>query len=621
MTNERNDMLSGPVPPVIPGFSDFSLIATGSVFITWRARQDSIGREVLVRVLREGVSSDVGGHAMRIAKRLSILTVDGLERIITIGEDEAQPYLILEEVPGKTLSDLVEEKGVLPEEAILRVARRIASVLKAVSAKDSIVLRSLKPQNLHVDDDGNVMVSDFSLAIISGDPVDGPSIDDGNIIGTPQFFSPEQASGAMDIDCRADMYALGLVLYFLATRKTPFDGHDAYEVVELQAKGNLEDPRAINKDVSDDLAKFIARLAMKNPADRYADWDKVLEDLDRLQDKRGLVSSPAAESVSTVALTVPDRKPASANRKGGGQVKVPPRKKALATGSAVNPYGREEAAKAVAGSRHGGLHAFLWLLLLVWLGWLANCRMGNPLHLPPAYAPEVSFPVLDSFFASLLGDQEGAAGRPAPAPQVKPLAPEAVPEPAPVAVLPVVPESPVAPAPAPIAAPAPVAKPKAAAPTAPAWFDSVVAPLRKGDREGAKDAAMAAGTAEAGQVASLLSSLPSVDDVFATVLLRHKDEVVPIVYMGKERKITPVRREGDKLITRFQTADGTEKIVPIQLSKVSAEEKNRWLQNAETEAEHAAVAIEALKAGDHFSASLHANRAGALAPFLKAALK
>ena len=617
-------MNTEPTAPVIPGYSHFTFVNSGSVFTIWRAREDAIEREVDVKLISPDAPGEIAGHALRMAKRFSAFSIDGLERIFTIEENAANPYFVTEAMAPKTLADLVEKNGPMSEDAILRIARRITCVLKTLSAKEPIVLRSLKPQNLHVDESGSVKITDFSLAIVANDPVDGPVVDGGNIIGTPQFLSPEQASGAMDVDFRSDMYALGLVLYFLGTGKNPFEDHDVYEIIELQQNGTLEDPRALNKGLSDGFARLLARMTMKKREDRYQDWDKLREDIERLQDGRSCLMELENGASSTIALTVPDR---NENKKTESHPRKGPvvNKKTIAKAIAANPYGQDEANKVLKPSKYGQVKTLLWLLLVVWLGWLANCRMSNPLNLPEKFAPEIELPALDTLFEMILSPD--ASEKQAPAPVVRPVAPVPEPKPVPPATtegtpMPVEPvpedESKIAAVPG-----EPSQKPNAepAPPKAPSWNGPVVACLRKGDLNGAKAAAMAVGNTEAGKIASFLGSIPDVDEVFVSILMKHKGKVVPIVYLGKERKISPLRREGDTLQTLFKMPDGSEKVVPIQLSKLTREEKFRWLQNAETDLEHAAVAIEALKAGDRGAAKIHVARSGILTPFLEAALK
>ena len=677
-------MSAEPLPPELSGYSNFTLVSVGSVFTVWRAREDSVGREVDIKVFSPGAPTQAIDHAIRMAKRLSAFSIDGLERIYSIDGDATVPYLVTETMPEMTLATLVHDKGVLPERHILRIASRIASVLKKITKQEPIVLRSLKPQNIHIDDSGDVKITDFSLAILANDIVDGITFDNGNIVGTPPFISPEQAACSPDIDTRSDMYSLGLILYFLATRKTPFEGRDPYQIVELQQKGNLEDPRALNKDLSDGFATLVSRLTMKKPEDRYANWDDLREDLERLEDGRSLATPLPAGARSTIALTVSDHpgdkapassepapafskekapvtssEPAPASSKEKAPVtssepapafskekapvtssqpapdaateKAPvtskatspkkivtgksktasgadasvKRKKLAQAAANINPYGDGESAKTpVKGNRFWGIQLLLWVLLLAWLLWLANSRSGNTiLHLPEALAPEIDFPALDGLFGF---DEKSSSDQ---------IAPEAVPASSSQ-------DSPQAFSEDDFASePSFQAPEEPDVPAVPAWETALVDALRAGDLESAKAAATDADDPAAGEIAEFISSLPGLDDLFVSMVMKQKGKKVPIVYMGKTRSVTPIEREGNAIKTYFKGADNAEAVISIPLDKLTMKEKMRWAHKAATPEEHAAVTIAAMKNKYLALAKFHAPHAGVLAPYLQQALQ
>jgi serine/threonine protein kinase len=175
-------------------------------------------------------------------------------------------YLVLEYVPGRSLTDLLAESGALPTARALFIARQVAEGLGAAHAA-GIVHRDLKPDNIMLIERGGtkdfVKVLDFGIAKVSAEG-EGPSSQLtrlGSVFGTPAYMSPEQASG-QPVDQRADLYALGLVLYEMIAGHAAFE---AEELVMLLAKQITEPPPPLPPAVDAGVAALVMRLLEKDP--------------------------------------------------------------------------------------------------------------------------------------------------------------------------------------------------------------------------------------------------------------------------------------------------------------------------------------------------------------------
>lgn len=628
--------------PQIQGFTDFELSSEGARFAVWSAHKTSLDRTVDVLVPADGVSDAQKAHLLRMARRIARLNSAALPQIYDIGGD-ASPYIVAEHFEAPSIAEIVKQHGPIGAKEALLAAAGVAEALAVAQTQLPLVLRNIKPQNIRIDGT-SVRISDISLAIIAGDPEDGPAADEDEIIGTPSFISPEHAAQSQDVDFRSDIYSLGMTLYFATTGATPFGSSDPIDVLELQKTGEIPDVRQLNPKLPPAFSLLLGRMLMKDPALRYASWGDLLEDIRRLLAGRPLssrqVRPDAKQTMRTAITTQPARQEESASQ---------------AVGKAV--------AKTLPKSKS---HPLAWIILLLWLAWLANARMGNPAGLPPKFAPAIAVPAIDALVGQYLGG--GASGNvAAPAAKTSSSTATAAPAPAkrklaqvppdPYATLgkgasrpatvatarqpdlprdttvaparqPDLPrDAPVAPARQPdLPRDVPISRgstqpPEAAGtpPAAPAPGQArnrAIAAIRAGDFAAARKAL--ANDIDAEEAAAMLGEMLPIDEAAGDAILMRRGEEITLTYLGKARTVVPLRRSGATLTVRFSTS-GIEKEIPIDLSKVSDAEKlsfmNRWASDPKS---HATAAVVALRAGDDRAFKVHAADSGALAPFLTA---
>jgi serine/threonine protein kinase len=236
-------------------------IGTGGMGEVYKATDTRLHRDVAVKISAEQFSERFAQEAKAIAS----LNHPNICTVYDVGPD----YLVMELVDGPTLAERLEQAPVAMEEA-LEIAGQIAEALEAAHAK-GVTHRDLKPGNIKIRPDGTVKVLDFGLAKIgvtpAADPENSPTFtmggtEAGMIVGTAAYMSPEQAKGKL-VDTRSDIYAFGLILYEMVTRKRLHSGETASEVLASVIK---EEP--LWDDVAAPVRKLLRRCLEKDPHKR-----------------------------------------------------------------------------------------------------------------------------------------------------------------------------------------------------------------------------------------------------------------------------------------------------------------------------------------------------------------
>ncbi|HEV2853337.1 MAG TPA: tetratricopeptide repeat protein [Thermoanaerobaculia bacterium] len=257
------------------------LVGAGGMGMVYRAHDEQLDVPVAVKVLRPGLARDVQRlgrfkQELILARQVSHPNV---VRTHDIGIDGETVFLTMDFVPGRSLDDWLAEEGKLSPKRAVAVARQIASAL-AAAHEAGVVHRDLKPANILIDESGRTAIADFGIARSLAATGSGPTLP-GTVMGTPDYLSPEQARGA-EVDGRADLYALGLILYEMLTGELPFAGGSQAEVIAQRITGTARDLRATGIAVPRPLVEIVRKLLQRDPARRYQSAREVLADLDRL---------------------------------------------------------------------------------------------------------------------------------------------------------------------------------------------------------------------------------------------------------------------------------------------------------------------------------------------------
>lgn len=195
-------------------------IAAGGMGEVWRAKDDILGRTVAIKVLKEGLSDDVGfEERFRNEARLSAsLSHHNICQVYDYGEDDGQAYLVMEFIDGQTLAHILDRHAPLTPEDTCSVIEQAAAALEAAH-KGKLIHRDIKPGNILIDEEGTAKLTDFGISRAAGAAAMTRT---GEVMGTAQYLAPEQAMGRPATP-QSDIYALGIVAYECLTGERPFD--------------------------------------------------------------------------------------------------------------------------------------------------------------------------------------------------------------------------------------------------------------------------------------------------------------------------------------------------------------------------------------------------------------
>jgi serine/threonine protein kinase/predicted ATPase len=287
-------------PPEVAGFEVLTLLGRGGMGVVYKARQRSLDRLVALKFLPEECARDPLWleRFRREALTASALNHPNICTIYDTGECAGRPFLSMELVEGQTLEALVGQ-GV----AIVDLARWIQQAARALAAAHAagVVHRDIKPANLMVRHDGIVKVLDFGLArrLPGGQgtapPAGDPRTDPGTRVGTVLYMSPEQARAEL-VGTATDIFALGLVLYELATGQHPFLADSEFGVLHAIVSQTPLAPSRLNPEVPAALEALIQKMLAKDPRLRptAAEVDAVLAELTKKENRQPASPSPVS---------------------------------------------------------------------------------------------------------------------------------------------------------------------------------------------------------------------------------------------------------------------------------------------------------------------------------------
>ena len=291
-------------------FSLLEKIGEGGMGRVYKARDTRLERLVAIKLLAEARRGDADRRARFIqeAKAASALNHPNIITIHEIGEHDGQTFIVMELVDGKPLNELIPRKGMRLPEA-LRIAAQVAAALTAAHAA-GIVHRDLKPANLMVDAHGRVKVLDFGLAKLfapaklaagsvdesaSTVAMDQPVTEEGVVLGSVPYMSPEQAEGK-PVDARSDIFSFGAVLYEMITGQRAFRGESRASTLAAIVEKDPPPPSEISPITPPELDRLVARCLRKDVNRRSQNMADVKLALEELRDEpaSGKLPRPAA---------------------------------------------------------------------------------------------------------------------------------------------------------------------------------------------------------------------------------------------------------------------------------------------------------------------------------------
>ncbi|MCJ8329326.1 MAG: serine/threonine protein kinase [Lentisphaeria bacterium] len=294
---ECGSVFNVPMTSVTSGMVDSGFwiqkyIGRGDVSEVFIAQQTSNKEKIFMKFLSPAVS----GNNQAADSYISQLLVSrqfqhpNIIPALDSGMMSEHPFIAFAYVDAHSLNDLIHDEGPMEEKDALKIIIKATRPLRYVWEEFNTVHGAVKPSNIKVDDDGNVFLIDFcnnKRLLAAG----GITLDGMNHSGTvADFMSPEQAKGFNELDCRSDIYSLGVTLFYLLTGQTPYTGTDTTQILEQHLSAPVPDILEHNTEISDDCVDLIYDMMAKDPDERILDWVELGSRIKPLL-KRGKVGS------------------------------------------------------------------------------------------------------------------------------------------------------------------------------------------------------------------------------------------------------------------------------------------------------------------------------------------
>jgi beta-lactam-binding protein with PASTA domain/predicted Ser/Thr protein kinase len=271
-------------------------LGTGGMATVYLAEDQELGRRIAIKILNSKHASDKQfvERFRREASSAAGLSHPNIVQIYDRGNAEGTYYIAMEVIEGRSLKELVIERGPSPIPIAVNYGRQILAALR-FAHRNGVVHRDIKPHNVLVDDEGRVKVTDFGIARAGASEM----TEVGSIIGTAQYLSPEQARGA-PVDDRSDLYSVGVLLYELLTGVAPYNGDTPVEIAMKHLSAVPEPPSVKRPEVPPELDAVVLRALAKSPDDRYQSAAEMDADLSAIS--KGLEISEATTDAATTVL-------------------------------------------------------------------------------------------------------------------------------------------------------------------------------------------------------------------------------------------------------------------------------------------------------------------------------
>ena len=259
-------------PYRIRGYEIFTKIGDGGLGSVYKSRQLSMGRIVALKVLHKKWLSDeeFKKRFLLEARLVGRLSHQNLIQVIDVGKDQDDYYFSMEYIDGLTVEDRIDHDGPLPLDMALDITTQVLRAVKYIWSR-KIVHRDIKPGNIMLTKGGLAKLGDFGFVKSKFDAILST---EGEVLGTPDYISPEQAMGHEDIDVRSDIYSLGITLYEMLVGHVPFAG-DTSSVLAKHITAPPEAPRNLEPAIPEALEQLVLEMLRKDKFERPSDMTLV----------------------------------------------------------------------------------------------------------------------------------------------------------------------------------------------------------------------------------------------------------------------------------------------------------------------------------------------------------
>lgn len=249
-------------------------IGTGSIGTVYKAEQISLGRTVALKVLASQYSNKAGIKSfLKEARQAAMLSHTNLVQALAVGSENKICYMAMNFIQGETVKDIILREGPFLEDEALHIVQQVAEALHYAWTESGLVHRDVKPENIMITSEGIVKLTDLGLAMPQNEWQEGMKI-----CGSPSYMSPEQFAGKK-LDCRSDIYSLGVSLYQMLSGTLPFNG-DTLRTIARQHFSEVSTPlHKLELGISLETSRLALKMMAKKPENRFNSMEELLENV------------------------------------------------------------------------------------------------------------------------------------------------------------------------------------------------------------------------------------------------------------------------------------------------------------------------------------------------------
>ncbi|MEO7013765.1 MAG: serine/threonine-protein kinase [Dokdonella sp.] len=253
-------------------------LGRGGMGVVYKGHESSLNRYVAIKVLADSLAHDEGvkERFLREARSMAALNDPNIIQIYYIGEDEGQPFFVMEFVEGESLGTLLKREHKVAVGPAAKIIYQTALGLSTAHDK-GVIHRDIKPGNLMVSSRGTIKIADFGIALSNQD-MSKKLTSTGEFVGTPGYLSPEVCLGHQ-VDQRSDIFSLGIVFFEMLAGRMPFTDESPLGLMLEVVRAEIPDVRQLNGEVDEKIAWILSKMIAKEPADRYQSCHELSEDL------------------------------------------------------------------------------------------------------------------------------------------------------------------------------------------------------------------------------------------------------------------------------------------------------------------------------------------------------
>jgi eukaryotic-like serine/threonine-protein kinase len=281
---------------------------SGGMSVIYKATDRSLERTVAIKILRPSLTQDPAflGKFQQEARSVAKMKHPNIVTVHDVGSDGPTHYIVMEMVDGNDLKKVIKTQGALPFQKALNYAISICNGL-GYAHRSRLVHADVKPQNILINQDDVVKITDFGIAQAYTDTM--PQARAEVVWGSPHYFAPEQARGEKPSPA-SDVYSIGIVMFEMFTGRLPFVGASQRELAMAHIQAEIPRAKDVNPAVPEEISNIIAKIMSKRPNDRFSQGDQLGHILKGIQDRTrqngpseipGRIAPPTIESVRPVA--------------------------------------------------------------------------------------------------------------------------------------------------------------------------------------------------------------------------------------------------------------------------------------------------------------------------------